>query len=446
MKDYLLTALLGLLSTFLISQSIFQGELIDSKSGEPVEFANVFFLNNQRIGTLSRQDGSFRLVHPISNLEDTIVISSITYKHLFVPTSRFQRSTLVLELDEEIHELDEITVVPENQLVKLLHKVIDNVSKNYPNQKHRLHGFYQEYTRSFDEFTSYLDGLITMENDNYAQDDPLKYDPKYNNKRPQIHEEIYLHQLRRSEDYTTLPEYLEEGFRFNNISLVRANPVYDKSFVPFIMTHTQEEWRESLDVFVESEFLKVINLGFEISGPDTLQRIGILQFPIVKGKENEKEIKGYLLQSEWMVNLTDFGVVSIRQLEPDPLTDVEEGLSYFLDDYSEIQFRKINGTYFPTLIIHNFGFEYAFGTNHYFISQKFFVEQIEKSKGEFVKRKPSKKLSKKRTKRTVKLPYDEEFWAQFSIPSIANKIEQFEGDLNRGLQLNEQFKKNRKRK
>ena len=61
MKNYLLIAVLALLSANLISQSIFQGELIDSKSGEPVEYANVFFKNNQQIGTLSRQDGSFRL-------------------------------------------------------------------------------------------------------------------------------------------------------------------------------------------------------------------------------------------------------------------------------------------------------------------------------------------------------------------------------------------------
>ena len=93
-----------------------------------------------------------------------------------------------------------------------------------------------------------------------------------------------------------------------------------------------------------------------------------------------------------------------------------------------------------------FGFEYAFGTDHYFISRKFFIEQIEKSKDEFVKRKPSKKLNNKRNKKTVKMPYDEEFWSQFSIPSPANRIDQFEGDLNRGVQLSDQFKKNRKRK
>ncbi len=423
-----------------MSQSVFQGTLVDSETGEPIAFANVFFKNNQYIGTLSRQDGAFRISHPKKKYQDTIIISSIAYQNISLATTEFSKTSKQILLKPEMHNLDEVIIVPDNLLVELLTNVIDNIPKNYPSQRHRLHGFYQEYGKSYDDYTSYLDGLMTLEYEDYDKNIPIIYDTELEDRRPDFHENIYLHQLRRSEDFSNLTAYLKHGLLSTNISFISVNPLYQKSFSLFRRAITQQEWKESLENDVRNRYIKLVNLGYEISGQDTLQRVGVLQIPY-QNKER------YLQESEWVINLSDFGVVSIRVVENKPDSHIKEDnrISPW-EFYEEIQFRKIEDTYYPTLFIYNFGFSYIHGSQHHFRSRKYFVETVEQSSSEFQKRRPTKQLSDERNIYNIKLRYRKDFWSQFKTPFQSNSIDQFESDLNRGKLLLDQFKKNRVRK
>lgn len=56
-----LLILFVLISFQIKSQTAYSGILIDNKSNDPISYANVFYQNNQRIGTMSNGEGKFVL-------------------------------------------------------------------------------------------------------------------------------------------------------------------------------------------------------------------------------------------------------------------------------------------------------------------------------------------------------------------------------------------------
>ena len=93
-----------------ISQSTLTGKITDSKTGEPVPFANVFFAHTTR-GTSSLVDGTFT----ISRIPDgkyDLVVEVIGYRHHKQPVEFNEgpyRLDIVLEPD--IVQLDSVTVI-----------------------------------------------------------------------------------------------------------------------------------------------------------------------------------------------------------------------------------------------------------------------------------------------------------------------------------------------
>ncbi|PKQ70785.1 DUF5686 and carboxypeptidase-like regulatory domain-containing protein [Raineya orbicola] len=130
MKKLLLTFILLSLSSFLLAQKItITGKLADAKTQEPLIGAIVRLSQNKQIGTVTDENGNFKLV--FNYLKDSLVFEYTGYKTKKVPFTAQAQQVFSLLLEEDTQAIEEITVVPgENPAYAILRKVVKNKSKN----------------------------------------------------------------------------------------------------------------------------------------------------------------------------------------------------------------------------------------------------------------------------------------------------------------------------
>jgi len=436
-----------LCSSGSMAQQAIRGFIVDQQNSKPIQYANVFYKNQQSIGTMSMADGNFVLRKPLHAELDTIVISMMGYKTKFIPFSAFQQIPLQIEMNLDAYELAEVSIVSEDALRSLLKKVIENIPKNYPNKKHKLVGYYQEYSTSFDEYKHYLDAYISVENQDYASDHPLKLSAKTGEKYPAAYNKVHLHQLRRSDDKRNFPSHIEKFSDTPINAFLKANVIYEKGLGFLSMNHSlQDMMFDAASIGSEiSAIHKVVGLGEQYRGPDTLVTIAMMQFPILKHKESDR-IKYFLLQTEWLINKTNYAVERSRTMRSQ---EYESNLS---DDnrknwefFKEVQYRNIDGKYYPSMISSDRGFMYMMESQHDFVSRRFIVLETESGDQKYIKRKPKKKVPDFTSLKDMKHKYDPGFWSQFEIPPKLQASEIIKADLTRTTDLETQFKNNQRK-
>lgn len=96
----------------LFSQTLFKGQLIDSKSKQPLPWVNIGVIG-KNIGTVSDETGHFKIDFKETQSSDILKISMIGYKNLLFKVIDFKSKILrnsILELDEEVIQLEEVVV------------------------------------------------------------------------------------------------------------------------------------------------------------------------------------------------------------------------------------------------------------------------------------------------------------------------------------------------
>ena len=101
------------------------GFVKDRKSQDPIPFSNIWVKGTTR-GTMSDTNGQF--VIKLSQ-NDTLCVSTVGYRKWEIPAKKITESPLVVFLDEEVHELGEVTVKPEVSRAKVLLKQIQERKK-----------------------------------------------------------------------------------------------------------------------------------------------------------------------------------------------------------------------------------------------------------------------------------------------------------------------------
>jgi hypothetical protein len=104
MKNIIILLLL-LVSTNLKAQNLITGKVIDSKTKEPVIAASV---QSGKIGTTTDLNGHFQLT--VKSLNDTLIVSYISYNKKIVLLKSKDINNLVIELQEETRTLDQVVV------------------------------------------------------------------------------------------------------------------------------------------------------------------------------------------------------------------------------------------------------------------------------------------------------------------------------------------------
>ena len=107
-----LTTILIISSLNLYAQNLIEGQIIDSKSKQPLAWVNIG-LAGKSIGTVSDDEGNFKMEINDKYNQDTVRISMIGYKERLFKLMDFRneiRKNPFFELDAEVMQLNEVII------------------------------------------------------------------------------------------------------------------------------------------------------------------------------------------------------------------------------------------------------------------------------------------------------------------------------------------------
>ncbi|MDX9781560.1 MAG: carboxypeptidase-like regulatory domain-containing protein [Bacteroidales bacterium] len=121
-----------------------EGRVTDRHNGEPVSFATV---NPEgcSIGTITNQEGAFRLTLPDSLSERAIVFSSMGYEQRKISQKLLTESNVTIELMQSVIPLQEV-IVRVVDPTTLLYQTLKNRNINYSPDPVNITAFYREGT------------------------------------------------------------------------------------------------------------------------------------------------------------------------------------------------------------------------------------------------------------------------------------------------------------
>ncbi|MEP5430048.1 MAG: carboxypeptidase-like regulatory domain-containing protein [Flavobacteriaceae bacterium] len=121
------------------AQITISGKVID-EHGDPLPFVHLR-VENTNLGTISNENGLFRLVLRKDIEKNDIVISSVGYKTKKIYLKEGNHTII---LTSNVTELEEVTVITMDFGKELIRKAINAIPQNYPKIEERHKGFFRE--------------------------------------------------------------------------------------------------------------------------------------------------------------------------------------------------------------------------------------------------------------------------------------------------------------
>ena len=133
---------------FFMSLSVYatgiSGYIIDCANNSPLVGVNIK-VDGFGYGTISNNEGYFKLIIPDNCKEKALKISCIGYKSFELKVAELAgAATKKYCMEEDRIALAEIAVIPNNTLLSMLTKAYKKIPENYPDFPTRFQGFYRE--------------------------------------------------------------------------------------------------------------------------------------------------------------------------------------------------------------------------------------------------------------------------------------------------------------
>jgi hypothetical protein len=245
-----------------------RGEVLNSDNETAVSFAHVG-LCEKAIGTVSNEDGIFEFKVAPYLINDTLCISAIgfiTYKERI--SNLMNTDFMNIKLEPQTSVLQEV-IISDNKITgrRVVEKAISRIYKNYPSKPFILEGYYRDYMKRNNNYDSFLEGAITVQDMGYKKSDDktrvrvnqLRFQENY-----QENYEKYLHK----DESDTLKEVMAgvstEFFANEFYNMRYHNPVRNQyETLPFVgVFHNFHESNYEFDIayytYVDEEEVYVI--------------------------------------------------------------------------------------------------------------------------------------------------------------------------------------------
>ncbi|MFC2099005.1 carboxypeptidase-like regulatory domain-containing protein, partial [Bacteroidota bacterium] len=161
-------ALIQVLSFTLSNAQDFeiQARVVDNADFLPVSFATVFIGEDE--GTITDDQGFFRLRLSKSDLKDSIYLSCIGYTQTSVAIDDLNRNLLdTIYMNQFFVELEEVLVHTKKRKApnakQILKKTIDSIPYNYPADPVKFRGYYREYVKQEYRYLNLLESIVELE-------------------------------------------------------------------------------------------------------------------------------------------------------------------------------------------------------------------------------------------------------------------------------------------
>mgnify|MGYP006298394875 CR=1 FL=1 len=135
------------------------GKILDQKKEDPIPFASISVLK-EPIGTISNKDGAFLLkLHP-DYIHDSLVVSCMGYKQVFLPAFELldQDMLLMEPISIRIREVKVTSIAPE----KLLENIHKNLEKNYSGNTKLMSAFYRETVKQDKSYINVSEAVLDI--------------------------------------------------------------------------------------------------------------------------------------------------------------------------------------------------------------------------------------------------------------------------------------------
>lgn len=188
---FLLFFLILTSSSFAQTFITIQGKIVSNSNDLPVTTANIF-IKRANIGAVSNENGDFIFHIPAEFASDTLTISSIGFKNVYYPISKYKPGeSLIVSLKPTALVLDPVIVKSRNKkgmAQRLIKRAIDNMELNYPTDPFQMSGYYREYLRKKNTWSNVLEAAIEVEDKGFKTIDEktsrvrllqLRYNQKY---------------------------------------------------------------------------------------------------------------------------------------------------------------------------------------------------------------------------------------------------------------------------
>ena len=150
------------------------GRLFDSKTNEPVVFANIR-IKDKALGIITNVDGSFRIPLRYKEYGDIIEISSMGYEIKEIPiTELIQGELNNIQLDPGAIDLQEAVVKGKDKSKRItakqiVQRAIDAIPRNYPSTSFSTIGYYRDYQFKKGGYINLNEGILEVFDQGFDQ-------------------------------------------------------------------------------------------------------------------------------------------------------------------------------------------------------------------------------------------------------------------------------------
>lgn len=123
------------------TQTNISGKIVDEHN-KPMPFVHIR-LENINLGTISNENGLFKLVIGKGHEDKAIIISALGYQTQQV---FLEEGDYVIQMTPDVTHLQEVTIKATDRGKELIKKAIEAIPKNYPLVEERHFGFFREVT------------------------------------------------------------------------------------------------------------------------------------------------------------------------------------------------------------------------------------------------------------------------------------------------------------
>lgn len=160
------TAELVLQQDPVVDYAEYKGKVVNSNNGNGLPSA-FLAVEGTNISTVTNVDGEFSLKIPERLGEVNVIVSHLGFQSKSVPLSAFKQQELVIELDETVEELSEVSLFTYTDARSLVRNMLKNRGINYLNDRAKMTAFYRETIKRGRKNVSLSEAVVTIHKEAY---------------------------------------------------------------------------------------------------------------------------------------------------------------------------------------------------------------------------------------------------------------------------------------
>lgn len=163
---FVLFILLSLYSTAGMAQVREYRGLVTDTSGDPLISA-LLSVDGTNISTITNSEGEFLLKTPSQIDADSITVSHLGYLSRTLPLSYFSQNNVVIELQESMEELSEVSILSYTDPEAVVRNMLKNRGANYLEEPTKMTAFYRETIKRGRKNVSLSEAVINIYKTSY---------------------------------------------------------------------------------------------------------------------------------------------------------------------------------------------------------------------------------------------------------------------------------------